>query len=131
SHSRYVSELLERIPESVAWFGAVEELRPRPAQSLLEEAAATVDRHEDAGTAAAALRTARRRETLRLAIGSMLGLITIEESGQGLSDVATAMLSGVLRLIRREPGLEPEFAVIAMGRYGGEELGFGSDLDIM
>ncbi len=36
-----------------------------------------------------------------------------------------------MRAIRREDGPWPEFAVVAMGRYGGAELGFGSDADVM
>ena len=77
-----------------------------------------------------ALRTARRREVLRLALGSMLGLITIEELGQGLTDVTTAVLSGALALVHRF-GDGIEFGIVAMGRYGGAELGFGSDADVM
>jgi glutamate-ammonia-ligase adenylyltransferase len=41
------------------------------------------------------------------------------------------MLTGVLRSIRRDEGPWPEFGIVAMGRYGGAELGFGSDADIM
>src|SRR5690606_33886060 len=99
--------------------------------ALLEESAATVARHaDDPDDAAAALRTARRRELLRLAIGSILGLIPIEDLAEGLSTVATAVLDGMLR-IAHPPGDGIEFGVIAMGRYGGRELGFGSDLDVM
>jgi glutamate-ammonia-ligase adenylyltransferase len=47
-----------------------------------------------------------------------------------MSDITTALLTGVLSLIRPEPdGIE--FGIIAMGRYGGQELGFGSDADVM
>jgi [glutamine synthetase] adenylyltransferase / [glutamine synthetase]-adenylyl-L-tyrosine phosphorylase len=60
----------------------------------------------------------------------MLGLISIEELGRGLSDITTAVLTGVLALVHRfGDGLE--FAIVAMGRYGGQELGFGSDADVM
>jgi glutamate-ammonia-ligase adenylyltransferase len=33
--------------------------------------------------------------------------------------------------VRRDEGPWPEFAIIAMGRYGGGELGFGSDADVI
>jgi glutamate-ammonia-ligase adenylyltransferase len=88
-------------------------------------------RHPDRDRAAAALRTARRREVLRLALGALLGTITVRELGPALSDVTTAMLVGALRSVRRDEGPWPEFAVIAMGRYGGAELGFGSDADVI
>ncbi|MCU1414724.1 MAG: glutamine-synthetase adenylyltransferase [Microbacteriaceae bacterium] len=130
SGSRFVGTLLERIPEAAAWFENEEELRPRSREALLEEAAATVARHEDDAAAALALRTARRREVLRLAIGAILGQVNVEELGDALADVTTALLSGVLAIVHR-PGDGIEFAIIAMGRFGGRELGFGSDADVM
>jgi glutamate-ammonia-ligase adenylyltransferase len=130
SGSRFVGSLLERIPEAAAWFENEEELRPRSAAALLEETAATVARHDDDAAAALALRTARRREVLRLAIAAILGQIDVEELGVALADVTTALLAGVLEIVHR-PGDGIEFAIIAMGRYGGRELGFGSDADVM
>ncbi|CAN5161631.1 bifunctional [glutamine synthetase] adenylyltransferase/[glutamine synthetase]-adenylyl-L-tyrosine phosphorylase [soil metagenome] len=130
SGSRFVGVLLERFPEAAAWFEHDEDLRPRPLTALLEEAAATVARHEETDAAALALRTARRREVLRSAFGAILGQLGIEEIGHALSDITTTLLSGVLSIIRSEDdGIE--FAIIAMGRYGGQELGFGSDADVM
>ncbi|MGN6325887.1 bifunctional [glutamine synthetase] adenylyltransferase/[glutamine synthetase]-adenylyl-L-tyrosine phosphorylase [Pseudolysinimonas sp.] len=131
SGSRYVGGLLERIPEAAAWLENDAELRPRPLAALLEEARATVARHaDDPDAAAGVLRTARRREVLRIALGGILGLLSIEEIAQGLADVTTVILQGVLDLVHR-PGDGIEFGVIAMGRYGGAELGFGSDADVM
>ena len=130
SAARFVGVLLERIPEAAAWFDHEEELTARPLSALLDETAATLARHDDVATACLALRTARRREVLRLAIGAILGRIDVEELGYGLSDVATALLTGVLGAVRgSDDGIE--FAIIAMGRYGGRELGFGSDADVM
>jgi len=131
SGSRFVGDLFERIPEAAAWLESDSELRPRPLAALLDEARATVARHyDDADAAALALRTARRREILRLAMSAILGTITVEELGAGLSDITTAILTGVLAIAHRY-GDGIEFAIIAMGRYGGAELGFGSDADVM
>ncbi|MCU1571499.1 MAG: glutamine-synthetase [Naasia sp.] len=131
SGSRFVVELLERYPEAAGWLENEADLRPRSWEALREETSATVLRHSDRDSAALALRTARRREVLRLALAGILGVAPIEELGQALSNVTTAVLTGVLRSIRRDEGPWPEFAIIAMGRYGGAELGFGSDADIM
>lgn len=130
SSARYIGVLLEKIPEAAAWFENEDELVPRSASSLLDETSATVARHENPDAAAAALRGARRREVLRLAIGAILGLIDVEELGRALSDVTTALLAGMLEIVRR-PDDGFEFAIIAMGRYGGRELGFGSDADVL
>jgi glutamate-ammonia-ligase adenylyltransferase len=131
SGSRFVGNLLERIPEGVAWLENEDELRPRPLSVLVDEARATIARHDDDREAAAlALRTARRREILRLALAGILGFLSIEDLGVALSDITTALLTGMLELARPEPdGME--FAIVAMGRYGGQELGFGSDADVM
>jgi glutamate-ammonia-ligase adenylyltransferase len=131
SSSRFVGVLFERIPEAAAWLESDGELRPRALTDLLEETAATVARHsDDVDAAALALRTARRREVLRVALGAILGMITIEELGVALSGITSALLTGVLALSHRW-GDEIEFGIIAMGRYGGQELGFGSDADIV
>ena len=131
SGSKFVGAIFERIPEAAAWLENDDELRPRPYAVLLEESVAAVARHEgDVDAAALALRTARRREILRLALGAILGVVTIEDLGKGLSDITTVILSGALSLAHRY-GDGIEFGIIAMGRYGGAELGFGSDADVM
>lgn len=135
SGSRFVGELLDRIPESAAWLEDDDALRPRGAPQLDEEVRAVLSRHETPDAVASVLRSMRRREVLRTAMGGVLGLSTIEEIAASLTDIISALLSGVLTAIRRgsatRPGAEAEFAIIGMGRYGGAELGFGSDADVM
>ncbi|MBP1241766.1 glutamate-ammonia-ligase adenylyltransferase [Frigoribacterium sp. PvP120] len=130
STSRFVADLLERTPEAAVWFENDDELRPRSLASLLDETHATLARHDTPEAGAGVLRNARRREVLRLAIGGILGLMTIDELAAGLTDVTTAAITGALALARRDAG-DIEFAVVAMGRYGGRELGFGSDADVL
>ncbi len=129
--SGFVGDLLERIPAAAAWLEKDDELRPRSLDTLLEEVRSISSRHTDTpDSAALSIRTIRRREILRLAIASILELQPIDVIGRGLSDVTTAMVTGALELARGEPdGME--FGIIAMGRYGGEELGFGSDADVL
>ncbi|RNE62373.1 bifunctional [glutamine synthetase] adenylyltransferase/[glutamine synthetase]-adenylyl-L-tyrosine phosphorylase [Cryobacterium tepidiphilum] len=144
SGSRFIGELLEKVPEAVAWLEDPKDLRPRSRAGLADEARAVVARHESADTVAGILRTFRRREVLRLAFSAILGELTIEELGRGLSDIANVYIAAVLAAIRGvalestdSPGhAQPapdgiEFAVIGMGRFGGEELGLGSDADVM
>lgn len=131
SGSRFVGDLFERIPEAAAWLENDEELRPRSLDLLLAETQATVARHDsDEAAAALALRTARRREILRLALAAILGIVSIEQLGRALADTTTAVLTGALAIAHRY-GDGIEFGIIAMGRYGGAELGFGSDADVM
>lgn len=131
SSSRFAGELLERIPEAVAWLEDDSELRPRPLEALQDEARAILARYPSPDEAARVLRRARRREVLRLAFSSILGLCTVEELGRALSGVTDTLLQGVLNALRREHDDGIEFAVIGMGRLGGQELGFGSDADVL
>lgn len=135
SSSRYVGELLEWIPESVAWLDSAERLRPRGAEKLDEEARAIQTRHASVTSALKAVRALRRRELLRTAMGAVLDVLTIEELATALTAITDVTIQAALRAVRREivPPEEDafEFAVIGMGRFGGAELGFGSDADIL
>jgi glutamate-ammonia-ligase adenylyltransferase len=130
SGSRFIGELVGRTPEAVAWLDSEDDLRPRSRAVLREEMQAVLARHRVADNAAAALRSARRREVLRLAFSAVLGLCTVQELAAGLSDVTETLLDGVLTAIRAG-GDNIEFAIIGMGRFGGRELGFGSDADVV
>ncbi|MFS0867497.1 bifunctional [glutamine synthetase] adenylyltransferase/[glutamine synthetase]-adenylyl-L-tyrosine phosphorylase [Microbacterium sp. 179-B 1A2 NHS] len=135
SGSRYAADLMEWIPESVAWLDGGEQLRPRTGFALQEEARAIQTRHEHIADAMRSVRALRRRELLRLALGALLGEVTISELAAGLTAISEVTIQATLRAVWREV-VPPEdaaldFAVIAMGRFGGSELGFGSDADVM
>jgi glutamate-ammonia-ligase adenylyltransferase len=135
SSSRYVGELMEWIPESAAWLDDPELLRPRSGVALQQEARAIQARHATIDDAMRSVRALRRRELLRIAMSGILGSSTIEEVAAALTTVTEVTIQATLRAVRREivppedAGLD--FSVIAMGRFGGSELGFGSDADVM
>ncbi len=135
SGSRYIGELMEWIPESAAWLDDTALLRPRTGHALLEEARAIQTRHDTIDDAMRAVRGLRRRELLRTAMGGLVGDTTIEEIAGALTTITEVTIQATLRAVRREV-VPPEddaldFSVIAMGRFGGRELGFGSDADIL
>ncbi|GAA3585411.1 bifunctional [glutamine synthetase] adenylyltransferase/[glutamine synthetase]-adenylyl-L-tyrosine phosphorylase [Klugiella xanthotipulae] len=135
SGSRFIGELMEKMPESVAWLEGDNRLRRLPTSVLNEEIDAILARHDSIDAAAVPIRHIRRREILRSAIASLVGVATARDTAQALSDINTAVLRGLLGAIRSHAAVSHgdgiEFAVIAMGRYGGTEMGFGSDLDLM
>jgi len=136
SGSSFVGKLFERIPDSVAWLAHNSDLAPRSLEVLEDEGRAIAKRHtNDPKPAAAALRTVRRREILRAAIASILELVTVEELGHTLTNVTTSTVRTALAIARATVGKDQpkgmEFAIVGMGRYGGRELGFGSDADVM
>jgi glutamate-ammonia-ligase adenylyltransferase len=136
--SRYATGLLLRAPEAVALFADDAELVPKPADALRAEMTAAARRHDrDAEQAAVAVRSLRRRELFRVAAANVLGLIDLAQTGEALTAITTAALDAVLAAtitkVEAELGglLPTRFAMIAMGRYGGHESGFGSDADVI
>jgi glutamate-ammonia-ligase adenylyltransferase len=136
--SRYATGLLLRAPEAVALFADDAELVPKPADALRAEMLAAARRHDgDAEQAAVAVRSLRRRELFRVAAANVLGLIDLAQTGEALTAITTASLDAVLAAaiakVEAELGrpVPTRIAMIAMGRYGGHESGFGSDADVI
>jgi len=135
SASRYATDLLLQAPESVKMLAEDAELMPRDKNTLAGEAAALIQRQEDPRAAVGALRSMRRRELFRLAVSDLLDRIDVARLGPALSDLAEVTVSAACEVAVRSVVGEGErltdLAVIAMGRFGGRELGFASDLDVM
>ena len=137
SSSRYVSDLLETSPESTAWLGDDSKLATRSLDELVTEMWAQLSRHRDAAEAMRAVRQIRRREQLRIALADTSGVADVETTVAGLSDVDQATVMAALHLActeyerENERSVPAEILVVAMGRQGGREIGFGSDADVM
>ena len=138
SASRFATDLLLRSPDAVAMLADDAELQPRTLQQLEAEARAAVQRHDDLVAATQAVRALRRRELFRIAAADILGLLDVRAVMAALTDVADATIAGGLEAAMRsvaqarpDGALPTSFAVIAMGRFGGAELGYGSDVDVV
>ena len=134
--SRYATGMLLRAPDAVAMLGDDAQLAPRPRDELAAEARASVERHESSAGAVRAVLAIRRRELLRTAVGDVLGLADIEVTGEALTAVAGVTIDAALAAATREAErsggpLPTRLAVIAMGRFGGHEMGYGSDADVL
>jgi [glutamine synthetase] adenylyltransferase / [glutamine synthetase]-adenylyl-L-tyrosine phosphorylase len=84
--------------------------------------------------AAAALRAAYRRRLLHLAGRDLTGAEDLAEVTAELADLAAAALEAALAIARSQlpPGSAPcRLAVIAMGKCGGRELNYASDVDVI
>ena len=83
------------------------------------------------------IRLMRRRESLRVALADTAGLIDVEQVVAALSDIDRATVLGALysaeRELHREQGVPwaADVLVVAMGRQGGREIGYGSDADVL
>src|SRR5690606_18543447 len=79
------------------------------------------------------LRIAYYRELLHIAARDLTGLTSFEESSCELSDLAVATLGAALRiaaLAEPDAGLV-RFTIMAMGKTGGHELNYLSDVDVI
>ncbi len=80
------------------------------------------------------LAAAYRRRLLHLAARDLTGAVTVDETAAELADLAAAALEAALAIARSQlpPGSAPaRLAVIAMGKCGGRELNYASDVDVI
>jgi [glutamine synthetase] adenylyltransferase / [glutamine synthetase]-adenylyl-L-tyrosine phosphorylase len=90
---------------------------------------------DDEETCLNLLRRAHHAEIFRTLARDLEGVLTVEQVADDLSALAEAVLDITsrwcwqrLKIRHRET---PQFAIIAYGKLGGKELGYGSDLDIV
>ncbi|QNS06607.1 bifunctional [glutamine synthetase] adenylyltransferase/[glutamine synthetase]-adenylyl-L-tyrosine phosphorylase [Streptomyces xanthii] len=147
SAGRLAPDLLMRAPEAVALLGDPHGLDQRGHAQLEQEVLAAVGRADGAEQAVGAARGVRRRELFRTTAADIIASYGTEDQpvvadqgalvdrvGSAVSDLTAATLAGTLRAVVRAgwgDTLPTRFAVIAMGRFGGHELGYGSDADVL
>ncbi|GAA1311681.1 bifunctional [glutamine synthetase] adenylyltransferase/[glutamine synthetase]-adenylyl-L-tyrosine phosphorylase [Streptomyces sanglieri] len=147
SAGRLAPDLLLRAPEAVALLGDPQGLRPRTRENLEQEVLAAVGRADNAETAVAVVRGVRRRELFRTTAADLIGSYGTEDRpaeedpgalvdrvGNAVTDLNAVTIAGALRAAVREQWgdtLPTRFAVIGVGRFGGHELGYGSDADVL
>jgi glutamate-ammonia-ligase adenylyltransferase len=91
----------------------------------------------------------RRRQLLRIVLRDVLRYADLSETTEDLSNLADAILNVTWRAVRRDltvergvgmmdrggrpntRGPQPEFSVVALGKLGGRELNYSSDIDLM
>src|SRR6266702_4086780 len=108
----------------------------------LEERFEALRRHGDEGSDAlledelAALRRYKNEEVLRIAVHDIAGALPLPGVAEQLSDLAEVSLQRCLELAETEARAKDRLprerlCVVAMGKLGGRELGYHSDLDLI
>jgi [glutamine synthetase] adenylyltransferase / [glutamine synthetase]-adenylyl-L-tyrosine phosphorylase len=72
------------------------------------------------------IRAYRQRQLLRIMLRDVLGLVQPAAICAELSDVAEACLIFVTKLLASE-----QLTIIALGKFGGREISYGADLDVL
>ncbi len=118
-HAPYLRMLMARFPDLVDRLAAghLDELTPR-----LDEALPITT----------ALRIAKARQALSLAIGDLAGVLSLEDVVGHLSEFADYALDRAISAAIESvvPGAPSQgFAAIALGKHGSQELNYSSDID--
>jgi glutamate-ammonia-ligase adenylyltransferase len=78
------------------------------------------------------LRRYFQTEFMRLGLRDILGYVEFEQANAELSALAEACVQYAIEVVTRRHRLRhPPFAIIGLGKFGGRELVYGSDLDIV
>jgi glutamate-ammonia-ligase adenylyltransferase len=132
--SQFLTEILLRNPE---YFERLMALRGLAQHKSVEEfyAETRVVRSEAVGQPALqldALRRFQRWELLRIGACDLLGLFDLQAVTAQLSNLADSLVRACL-VIASEQSRAPTvgFAVIGMGKLGGQELNYSSDIDLL
>jgi len=137
--SEFVAQALIQDPQSLAWFARLDASEPGSADADYEIRAASAASVEQA---LSLLREWRRRAMVRIAWRDIAGTAAVTETLQAVSDLADAAIRAAtaaaeLHLLptfgnphRSNPGRAP-FIILGMGKLGGRELNFSSDIDLV
>lgn len=121
---RFLGDVLTHVPEELSVIADPRGPGPIKArEQLLREARASLG-WRDPEARFDGLRRFKRRETLKIALGELSGTVDVTQVGSWLSDVASACIDAAL------DGSD-DFAVVGMGKLGGRELNYASDVDVL
>ena len=141
STSQHFSDLLIADPESLDLLRLTEGA-PVARQMLVEDLVAEISALEHEQTVLRSLRRFKRRETLRIAYGDIIRDQSLQTVTAKISYLADAILEGALRAAWRKlrgqrgdpigpDGNTARFVVLGMGKLGGCELNYSSDIDLI
>ncbi len=133
SSSQFLTEILLRNPE---YFGRVVELRRlsqvKSVDQLGKEAVSYIEKYSSLSEQLDALRRFQRWELLRIGICDLMDHFDLPTTTGQLSSLADGLAQVSLALLSRQLNCPSEgFAIIGMGKLGGRELNYSSDIDLL
>ena len=141
SSSQHLSDQLCTDPESYDLLRVTEGC-PVAREYLIDEIVESIRALDNQGDVLAMLRRFKRRETLRIAYGDIVQGLPVYQVTRQISYLADAIVAGALEFALRTVGKKyrqnngksletPRFVVLAMGKLGGLELNYSSDIDLV
>ncbi len=130
--SQYLTETLLRSPEVLERLTQPRELADlKSREDFLEAALAAARAERDLGGQLDALRRYQRWEILRIGVCDNVGLIDLRAATVQLSLLADALILACLRLTATNDEEAAGLMVFGLGKLGGEELNYSSDIDLI
>lgn len=108
---------------------SISDLRSRP--EFVDSALAMAARETTEESRLTALRRFQQGELLRIGVCDFLGLLDLRSVTNQLSLLADALVQAALKLATNNADSCEGFAVLALGKLGGEELNYSSDIDLV
>jgi glutamate-ammonia-ligase adenylyltransferase len=141
STSQYLSDLLVVDREAYDLLRMTEG-QPVSRETLVDEMVSDVRTLKNHGDVSAALRRFKRRELMRIAYGDIVRGQPVSTVARQLSYLADAIVEGAVEYARRHfmeqygqpqlaDGRPCRFVVLALGKLGGLELNYSSDVDLI
>jgi glutamate-ammonia-ligase adenylyltransferase len=125
--SRSMAEAIEHNPELIGDLDNDTALSPTARRTLVDDAIERLGHPGDEGRRRARLVRLTQDQTLRIATRDLLDLDDIASTGSALTNVAEVVLEAALDHVAPEI----PFCVVGMGRLGGAEMSYASDLDVL
>ncbi len=140
STSQYLSDVLIRDPGLLDWLQAGPERPDR--EALIADLWSTLDGPQTDAQQALTIRRFRSRQTLRIGYNDIVRGLPVEVITLDLSNLADACTEVATRLARRwaedrfgiavrADGKPARFVVLGLGKLGGTELNYSSDIDLV
>src|SRR5439155_1173037 len=140
--SQFLADALRRRPQALAWLLEPRTMRVWLPEDLAADLAQALGPFETREARMKGLRRFKYRHLLRIGARDLLGDADLDVTTEELAHLADVCLAEALAFAEAAarveygaplgaPGTETGVAVIAMGKLGGEELNYSSDIDLM
>ncbi|HCL55494.1 MAG TPA: hypothetical protein DHW82_00575 [Spirochaetia bacterium] len=135
SDSQFFSDILIKNPDYLDWLIYTAVGTEKDYQSLLDEALSIIKIFQSEDSKIMALRRFQKKEFLRIGTNDLMGKSSLETVVKELSFLADVCMEIVYQikkevLEKKEP-IDGELAIFSMGKLGGLELNYSSDIDII
>jgi [glutamine synthetase] adenylyltransferase / [glutamine synthetase]-adenylyl-L-tyrosine phosphorylase len=133
SASPFLTEILLRTPNAIELLNNRQALTERKTiEQFQNEALLAASRADTDAGKLDSIRQYQRRQYLRIGTNDFLGLYDLRAVFSQLSRMAIGLVRTCLTLAARKTEIAPgDFVVLAMGKLGGWELNYSSDIDLL